>query len=778
MLNFIKKSKRVQIILIAAMVLLTTSVSCAAAQQQTTEIQRLPMREDQSTSISSTYTDIKGSWAYEAISYVLDEGLFEGTSSTIFSPDQEISKADFTTSLSKLAGDEAITEEDNHASSSATTEVSDPLTRGEMAVLLSAYAESIGFDITGLASTASSSFSDSAEMDSATKAAVNAVTSLGLMSGKSDGSFQPDTTTTRAEAASVIYRLCQLIDEVNTSDEFVSKISSKVADIQQYTDYKTDDYETITLKNSSIAYSGSGAEVNGSTITITKAGTYLITGTLKDGQIIVDSEDDENVRLVLNNASITSSSSSPILVKSAKNTIISLPSGTSSTLTDGTENSDAKAALFSKDDLWINGKGTLTINGNYNDAISGNDDIKITEATLVINAADDGIVANDAILIDSADITVTSSGDGLKTTNGAEIKKGYIAVKDGTITVNSIADGIQAETLLYIEGGTFTIATAGSESNSSKALKAGSGIVVTGGSYDIDSNDDALHSNGMIRIDGGSFDINSGDDGIHADTSLTINDGTIEISNSYEGIESARIELNGGTIDIISSDDGINVAGGSDSSSMGGRPGQNSFTATTTKTLKINGGKITVNASGDGIDVNGSAYMTGGTVEVNGPTSDGNGALDYDGVFEISGGTLLTAGSSGMAQATTTGSTQYTIANTTGSQAAGTTVKLVSSSGSTIASFTPSKKFAHVVISTPDIKNGETYTLYAGNTEIETFTISSIVTGDTKAGGMQGTNQGGQGPEIQGGQGGGTAPSGQPGSEGTQPSGKPERGSN
>jgi hypothetical protein len=298
--------------------------------------------------------------------------------------------------------------------------------------------------------------------------------------------------------------------------------------------------------------------------------------------------------------------------------------------------------------------------------------------------------------------------------------------------------------------------------------------VIRGGDFDIDSTDDAVHSNGIVRIDGGNFDINTGDDGIHGDTSLIINGGTITVTNSYEGIESANMEINGGKIDITASDDGINVAGGNDSSYMGGRPGQNSFTNSSSYTLTINGGDIQVNASGDGIDVNGSGYMTGGNVQVNGPTNDGNGALDYDGVFEISGGTLLTAGSSGMAQAPSDGSTQYTIANTVGSQSAGTTVKLVGSDGSIIASFIPVKNFAHVVISTPEILKGGTYTLSVGGTEIDTFTVAEIVSGDTSSGGgMPGGGQG-QGGGFPGGRGqGGGMPDEDRMPDGERPSGGP-----
>lgn len=749
----LKKPKKLQTTILVVLILLTTLVSCAATQPDS-EIQTMPSRDTSGSSLSAQYTDIKDSWAYEAISYVLQEGLMEGTSDTTFSPKDTMTQADFTTALNKLAGSDI-------KEGTAGSDDSGDLTRQEMAVMLYEHAKSAGFSTEDAAAT---SFSDSGKIGSETAEAINSVISLGLMSGKTDGSFGPDDGTTRAEAATVIYRLCKLIDEANTSEEFLSSIQEKTAGILQYTDYKDDNYETISLKGSSVSCSGSGAEADGTTVTITKPGTYVISGTLKNGQIIVDSEEDENVRLVLNNASITSSDSSPILVRNAKNTILSLAPGTSNVLTDGSKNDDedATGTLFSKDDLWINGNGSLTVNANFKDGISGNDDLEITEATIIINAADDGIVANDSVSASNADITVTAAGDGIKTTNGAEIENGYISVQNGSIDIDAGADAIQAETLLSIQDGVFRIETSQNNSDSSKGLKGGSGIIIEDGSFDIDSTDDAVHSNGIIRIENGTLDINAGDDGLHADTALTIDGGTIAIVNSYEGIESAVIEINGGTIDVTASDDGINVAGGNDSSSMGGRPGQNSFTYSGSNQLTINGGNIKVKATGDGIDVNGPAYMTGGYVQINGPTSNGNGALDYDGVFEISGGTLLAAGSSGMAQAPSSGSTQYIIANTTGEQAAGTAIRLADSSGNTIVTFTPVKVYSHIVISSPDISKDGVYTLYAGSTEIETFTISSIVTGDTAGGGMPGGGfRGGEGAPGEGG--------GMPGGGGTPP---------
>lgn len=240
----------------------------------------------------------------------------------------------------------------------------------------------------------------------------------------------------------------------------------------------------------------------------------------------------------------------------------------------------------------------------------------------------------------------------------------------------------------------------------------------------------------------------SGDDGIHADTNLQINSGEINITNSYEGIESAVIIINGGSIHLVASDDGINVAGGADSSAMGGRPGQNNFANLSNYRLSINGGYTYVDAAGDGLDANGSIEMTNGIVIVNGPTANNNGALDYDGGFVITGGYLVAAGSAGMAQAPDTSSTQNSVIyNFAATQPAGTIVHIADADGNNLLTFTPLRQYQSIVLSSPALINGETYTVYGGGsadgtvsdglytdgtyttgTAVESFTISGVVT--------------------------------------------------
>jgi hypothetical protein len=533
----------------------------------------------------------------------------------------------------------------------------------------------------------------------------------------------------------------------------------------------------IQLAGDAIAFDGSGATVDGKTITITAAGTYHISGVLDDGQIRVDTEDEGTVVLVLDGADITCATSAPIYVVNAEKTVLTLADGTENHVADGAtyvfadpESDEPNAAILSNDDLTINGSGALTVNANYNNGIASQDDLKITGGEITVYAVNDGIKGKDAIAVKDGTITVDAGGDGLQSSNTEDAEKGYVAVEGGTLTITAGLDGIQAETRIAVSGGSITVSSGGGSVNSSssgggmwndrstsagssaaqstKGLKAGVDITITGGAVNVDASDDALHSNGSLTIDGGEIVLASGDDGIHADAAIAINGGTVHIIKSYEGIESALITIDDGNIHVVSSDDGINVAGGNDGSSVDGRPGQNTFAASGSYALYIHGGYLAIDAGGDGLDSNGSITMTGGIVLVNGPTNDGNGALDYMGTFNITGGFLVATGSSGMAEAPSTSSTQYAVRyNFASQQAAGTIVHVETQDGQEVLTFAPTKAYQSVVLSSPELKNGETYVLYTGGsssgtvadslyaggtytagTQVASFTISSVVT--------------------------------------------------
>lgn len=561
----------------------------------------------------------------------------------------------------------------------------------------------------------------------------------------------------------------------------------------------TEKVDTNITLGDTISVEGNGVVIENNKITISSAGTYGISGTLKDGQIIIDAGNEDNVKLVLNGANISCSNSAPIYVKNAKNAYLVLVDGSENVITDGEnyvfedETSDEpNATIFSKDDLFISGTGKLKVNSNYNNAITSKDDLEIAEANIDITSVADGLRGKDSITISSGNININATGDGMKSNNSEDAEKGYILIKDGTINITSGEDGIQAETNATITGGDITINSGGGSENSSKSSTGGNFgkamfgqnnntsaeddtpstkgikgsilVKVDGGNINIDSADDSIHSNGNVEINGGNINIVSGDDGIHGDSTIDINDGEINITKSYEGIEAEIININNGNIKVVSSDDGINATDGNDSSSVNGRPGQNNFASSSNASINFNGGRVVVDASGDGLDANGSIYMKGGTVIVNGPENSGNGALDYDGKFEISGGLLIAAGSSGMAQSPSETSTQNSI-NVFTSISANTLLHIEDENGNELITFAPSKTVGSIVISSPNIKTGTTYKLYtggestgnatdglysdgsySGGTEGDSFTVSNTVTNVGQSSGGFGGPGGGRIP--------------------------------
>lgn len=536
-----------------------------------------------------------------------------------------------------------------------------------------------------------------------------------------------------------------------------SKVDINFTDRDKSGGYDESSAVKITLNGSSASVSGSGVSISGSTVTITATGTYIISGSLSDGQIVVAASDSDKVQLVLNNAEINCSTSAAIYVKSADKVFVTLPAGTTSSLGGGTEyvqtdDNTVDGVIFSKSDLTLNGTGTLKIDADYKHGIVTKDTLCITGGTYVIDAVKTCLAGKDGIKILDGSFTLTAGSKGLNSGNDDDAREGSI----------------------YIAGGTFTIK----------------------------SEDDSIHADGSCIIAGGTYTIAAGDDGIHANYDTIITDGSITITDSYEGIEGRRITVSGGTINLTASDDGINAAtgGSSDEQQMpGGQKGEfggfgrqkgadgqsqemqmpqemqapqdgqqpsgmdmdNKGQAPASQSasdddvyVKITGGTITVNAGGDGIDSNGNLYITGGTVYVAGPTGNGDGALDYEGEASITGGTLIAAGSSGMAQGMGSNSTQCSmLVNLSETIAAGSVISLKDSSGNVLISWTSPKQFSSVVISTAELAQGSTYTLVTGDTQTE-VTLSSVATTSGSAGFGGGLGGGFGGSSGRGGNGG------------------------
>lgn len=534
-------------------------------------------------------------------------------------------------------------------------------------------------------------------------------------------------------------------------------------------DFSYDDTNAthLILNGESIETDNSKVSIKGNTATITNEGIYVLSGTL-NGNINVDTQD--TVRIILNNVNITSSDGPAIYVKNSDKTIITLVENTENSLNDTTTYSDAEASatLYSKDDIVFNGLGSLSVNGNYQDGIVGNDDLKIISGTYNVIAMNNGIKGKDSLKILDGNITINAQNDGIKSTNTEEKDKGVVEISNGTLNIASEHDAIQSSNIVNITGGKITIISGGGNENSTKVsqesdmffrgqwrnpqeldntqedtdtesykgIKAENSINISNANINVDSADDSIHSNGDIVLKSSTIEITSGDDGIHADNSIDTTSSNIDINKSYEGIEATKVTINDGEINIVASDDGINIAGGNDSSSIMGRPGQNTFSGSTDTNLTINSGKIYVDAKGDGLDSNGYIYVNGGEIYVDGPTDGANGALDYQNEFIMNGGTLIATGSSQMAQAISQSSKINCLSINTSATSSG-EILITNSKGEEIISYTPSKNYQSIVIATKSLINGETYNININGDDYTSATISSVITNIGNGFGMQ-----------------------------------------
>lgn len=710
-----------------------------------------------------------------------------------------------------------------------------------------------------------------------------------------------------------------------------------------------DDTEADKSETNETKAASSGVSISGNIITISKEGTYVLSGALSEGQIVVDA-DSAKVQLVLDNVDITCASSAAIYVKNADKTFITLAEDSENILMNTAEyeaidDNNIDAVIFSKDDLTLNGKGTLTINSEYGHGIVSKDDLKLVSGTCNITAKTHALSGKDSVRIAAGKYNLTSGKDGIHSENADDDEKGFVYIASGDFTIESTGDGIDASYVVQIDDGDFEITAGGgaenatkthndmpgggpggdmgggapggeapsgdkpsgeapsgeapsgdkpsgeapsgdtssgsgsngdsfgsdsgkqtgqtppdkpdgdsfdgsrpdekasdnagsqtsqtppdksgkdtsdgqrsdknsqsnntadsttasgassdtdsetasdtssdtgseaasstssdTDSTSTKGIKSDGALYVNGGTFTINSADDSFHSNSDVTINDGTYTISSGDDGMHADSALLVNGGTITVTESYEGLEGLNVTINDGKIDITASDDGINAAGGNDQSGFGGMGGDGfkgmqapdaqksdsasdstsdntqksddtSDTAQTTGNITvaaqksdtsqdtdaasedemwmvINGGYVHVLAGGDGLDSNGDLTINGGEVYVDGPSDNGNSAIDYGekSSFYINGGTVVAVGSSGMAEDVSSDSKQQVAFVKLDSQADAGDVILKDADGNEIISYTAQKKYDCVIISTADLKAGQTYTLSASGSESE-----------------------------------------------------------
>jgi hypothetical protein len=431
-------------------------------------------------------------------------------------------------------------------------------------------------------------------------------------------------------------------------------------------------------------------DASSSTVTITEAGVYRLSGDYSGG-VVVDAGDDALVVLLLDGADVSNEDGPAIQVTSADDVGIFLADGSDNTVSDaGTSYADAvevHAAIASEADLTISGHGALAVTAS-DDGVSTSDDLVILSGDITVDAGDDGLRGHDALVVKGGTVTVAAAGgDTLKSDQDGDETQGWIEIAGGTLELTAGDDGLDAQTDIVVTDGELTV-----------------------------------HATG---------------DGLHSEVVLVIEGGDVTVAESDEGIESFTISIAGGAIEVTSSDDGLNASGGTSTSAQDGMGGD---MADGGQLLSISGGTLTVDAGGDGLDSNGALEMTGGTVVVQGPTNDGNGALDTNGAFTVSGGTLVAIGSAGMAETPDADSAQGFVAVSASGQT-GALVQLVAADGAVVAELTAAKQFASVVVSTADVVNGETYTVLVDGASAGTGTAGEPSAG--MGGGFGGGQPGG-----------------------------------
>lgn len=558
----------------------------------------------------------------------------------------------------------------------------------------------------------------------------------------------------------------------------------------------------ITLLGDSASVSGSGAAAEGSTVTISTAGTYIVSGNLTDGSITVTTSENDKVQIVLNGVKIACSSGPAIDVQSADKCFITLAEGTQNSLSDGSvfTSEDANACIYATCDLTINGSGSLDVSGNYRHGVFSKDDLVVYGGTINVSAVEDGLNGKDSVKIGAGDISIDSGADGVKSSKSTNPEKGFVYVSGGSLSIDAEDDGIQAKTHLCIAGG----------------------------SIEIDAVDDALHSDLEGTLNGGSTSVRSGDDAFHCETKLEVNDGSFVAETCSEGYEAEQVVVNGGDTNICALDDAMNASaadlsddsessdadtststpsgesganavqpdgsigvpdassanadsneqqpntapqgagqqdsatppelpsdlghapdvqgrmerGGQAPGGQGGAPGASDSNCL----IQINGGKVVLNSQGDGVDSNGNVEINGGMVLVNGPSSDGDGAFDYDGEATISGGTVLMAGAVGMAQSFTSGTQAFALVQASGS--AGSVIEATDAEGNVIATLTATRTFGCVLVSGADVSDGDTITVSVDGAATMA-TAATTGTSGIATGGMGGGPAKGNRPEGQ-----------------------------
>ena len=547
-------------------------------------------------------------------------------------------------------------------------------------------------------------------------------TSNALASGTTAADSSVGTTATTSSATAT--------DTAASNSSFSTNVKSgEKLDVD--THYSEQDLSWDTSSETAIDLSNptatDGVTVEDGTLTITKAGTYKLSGEYQ-GQIKVETADSDAVRLVLDNANITNSSGAALNVVNADEVILYSASGTTNTISDGadytaTGENDPDAVVYSKADLTIAGEGTLKVNGNHEDGIHTSDGLVIASGTLEVNAANTGIKGKDYVDILGGTINVTAQQDGIKSTNDTDEGKGWTRLSNGTVTVNAGDDGFKASRVVEISGGSLTV------EQSDEGIEA-QYINVSGGNVNVTSADDGMNAS-LKTSDSESTDSS-------ANTSDTANQQQNNTQNQGNQNMGQPPAMPGGNAQDGKSQNGTTGTGqqGMGQPPQGGMPGGGGGTfEVIDAAINVSGGHVTVNAEGDGIDSNGVTTLSGGTLIVNGPSQGGNAALDTNGDLLLNGATVLSGSTADMFEAPSTNSTSgyLKLTNSSGFEQ-GSTVQVADSSGKVVANYKVTKSNVQLVlVSSSSIVKGQSYTAYTTTSAVDS-NATSLASGATELG--------------------------------------------
>ncbi|MBP1637827.1 MAG: uncharacterized protein H6Q18_616 [Bacteroidetes bacterium] len=454
----------------------------------------------------------------------------------------------------------------------------------------------------------------------------------------------------------VIITSCNPEDFIKNPDAETDEVTKT----ELASDYEWDEttVKTITFNGALIRTSSKDVTINNDTATITAGGYYRISGNLTDGQLVINAPK-KLIKIELNGASVSNSTTSPFYIKSATKVILFLKSGTVNTFTDASaysNTSGANATISSEAYLGFTGEGTLTVSGNYNDGISCDDPIVIKSGKVNVTAKDDAIRSKDYVVVHGGEITASGvTGHALKSDSTGNAKFGYIKIDGGNFNLSSsLGDGIHAYKNLIIEDGTFNIT-----SDDSQALRS--------------------------------------------DSAITISGGTINVTNSKQGIECPYIVISGGTSSFSTSKATINATYG------------NSPTAADNSLLVVSGGKLIVSSASNALVSDGNIKISGGTTIIQGPSSTSKLMAKYLGEFTVNGGTFIGCGPNAgtKIQGFSVASTQNNILIK--SSSIGTNLfSILDSGGNPLVAFKPVKTSYYVLFSSPALTAGSNYSIYTG----------------------------------------------------------------